>query len=135
MNMSCLNSSAPDVSSAWNSFLRTCLDLIVLNFLNLYLKVNFLMRLSQTILLKIKFLTPHTLYPLCALFYSWLIAIWHHTHTHTYTHMLGSCISLFIYLPLPSRIWVHKLLSLFLYLYAEHLVRYLIYIRPSINTF
>ena len=56
--MSCLNSSAPDVSSAWNSFLRTCLDLIVLNFLNLYLKVNFLMRLSQTILLKIKFLTP-----------------------------------------------------------------------------
>lgn len=71
--MSCLNSSAPDVSSAWNSFLRTCLDIIILNFLNLYLKVNFLMRLSQTILLK--FLTLHTLYPLCALFYPWLIAI------------------------------------------------------------
>ena len=89
--MSCLNISAPAASSTWNSFLRMCLDLIVLNFLNLYL--NPLKSLLKSQLFNEAFPdhptknkishTAHTLSPLLPYFIPGLLQ-YDTTHTHAW---------------------------------------------------
>ena len=114
----------PCCSLSLEILLKACLDLI-----DLYLRINFSIRLSQTILLKLKFLT--LLMPfICFILFHGLLqyenghgCVHTHTFTHTHTHTDFWILHLFIfYLHSPLGPKCHECtdLSLFLQAYLEH---------------